>query len=126
MTHVSRDPDEAQAGDGAHLIRTDEAGGARSVERPMCADAASGTIGGCRSSPVSASACSPRHRPWPGTSSASSRTSPSPAGSDRLLTLAAGALTKDLGGIRAVDAVSFVIEPGRVVGLLGPNGPGKT
>jgi ABC-2 type transport system ATP-binding protein len=28
--------------------------------------------------------------------------------------------------VRAVDAVSFVLEPGEVVGFLGPNGAGKT
>jgi ABC-2 type transport system ATP-binding protein len=28
--------------------------------------------------------------------------------------------------VRAVDAISFEIEPGEVVGFLGPNGAGKT
>ncbi len=28
--------------------------------------------------------------------------------------------------VRAVDAVSFLLEPGEVVGFLGPNGAGKT
>jgi ABC-2 type transport system ATP-binding protein len=28
--------------------------------------------------------------------------------------------------VRAVDAISFVIEPGEIVGFLGPNGAGKT
>src|SRR5688572_22777350 len=36
------------------------------------------------------------------------------------------ALTKDFGALRAVDSVSFEVEPGRVAGLLGPNGSGKT
>lgn len=35
-------------------------------------------------------------------------------------------LTKEYRGITAVDDLSFVVEPGRVTGLLGPNGSGKT
>ncbi len=35
-------------------------------------------------------------------------------------------LTKDFGGIRAVDQISFQIEEGELVGLIGPNGCGKT
>ncbi len=35
-------------------------------------------------------------------------------------------LTKEYRGITAVDHLSFVVEPGRVTGLLGPNGSGKT
>jgi ABC-2 type transport system ATP-binding protein len=36
-------------------------------------------------------------------------------------------LTKDFGrGIRAVDQLSFTVEPGSVTGFLGPNGAGKT
>ena len=35
-------------------------------------------------------------------------------------------LTKDYGRERAVDALSFTIEPNRVTGFLGPNGAGKT
>jgi branched-chain amino acid transport system ATP-binding protein len=30
------------------------------------------------------------------------------------------------GGIRAVDAVSFDVEPGEVFSIIGPNGAGKT
>ena len=40
--------------------------------------------------------------------------------------LLADGLTKDYGPFRALDAVTFGIAPGEVVGLLGPNGSGKT
>jgi energy-coupling factor transporter ATP-binding protein EcfA2 len=35
-------------------------------------------------------------------------------------------LTKDFGGARAVDDLSFTVERGSVTGFLGPNGAGKT
>lgn len=35
-------------------------------------------------------------------------------------------LTKDYGGTRAVDGLSFRVLPGRVTGFLGPNGSGKS
>lgn len=35
-------------------------------------------------------------------------------------------LTKDFGALRAVDSLSFTVEPGSVTGFLGPNGAGKT
>ncbi len=34
--------------------------------------------------------------------------------------------TKTFAGLTAVDAVSFIVEPGRVTGLIGPNGAGKS
>lgn len=35
-------------------------------------------------------------------------------------------ITKDFGGLRAVDNVSFSIEEGSLVAVIGPNGAGKT
>jgi ABC-type multidrug transport system ATPase subunit len=35
-------------------------------------------------------------------------------------------LTKTFGAVRAVDSLSFTVQPGSVTGFLGPNGAGKT
>ena len=44
---------------------------------------------------------------------------------DRGRIVAAG-LSKTFGTVRAVDGLSFEVQPGRVTGFLGPNGAGKT
>ena len=40
--------------------------------------------------------------------------------------LAVEKLSKRFGGLRAVDACCFVVEPCTITGLIGPNGAGKT
>ncbi len=40
--------------------------------------------------------------------------------------LVVDAVTKDFAAVRALDAVSFAVRPGEIVGFLGPNGAGKT
>jgi ABC-2 type transport system ATP-binding protein len=40
--------------------------------------------------------------------------------------IAVSGLTKQFKRVRAVDGLSFRVEPGRVTGFLGPNGAGKT
>jgi ABC-2 type transport system ATP-binding protein len=41
-------------------------------------------------------------------------------------TIEAEGLMRSFGALKAVDRVSFTVEPGEVFGLLGPNGAGKT
>jgi branched-chain amino acid transport system permease protein len=40
--------------------------------------------------------------------------------------LQAEGVTKNFGGLRAVDSVSFALRAGDILGLIGPNGAGKT
>ena len=41
-------------------------------------------------------------------------------------TIEVNGLTRDFDGLRAVDGISFSVEPGEIFGFLGPNGAGKT
>jgi ABC-2 type transport system ATP-binding protein len=43
-----------------------------------------------------------------------------------MLTIETKELTRDYNGVRAVDRISFSVEPGEIFGFLGPNGAGKT
>ncbi|WNB86397.1 ABC transporter ATP-binding protein [Cellulomonas sp. ATA003] len=49
---------------------------------------------------------------------------PAGGGGDR--TIEISHLSKTFGAVRAVDDLSFTVQPGRVTGFLGPNGAGKT
>jgi len=51
---------------------------------------------------------------------------PVPAGRLAEGRIAVCGLTKQYRDVKAVDNLSFVVEPGRVTGFLGPNGAGKT
>jgi ABC-2 type transport system ATP-binding protein len=51
---------------------------------------------------------------------------PAPPARETRLAIEAIDLTRDFGGFRAVDHVSFSVPPGEIFGLLGANGAGKT
>ena len=43
-----------------------------------------------------------------------------------LVAAAKGLVRRRTRAVRAVDEISFTVDPGEVVGFLGPNGAGKT
>jgi len=64
----------------------------------------------------------------PGSAEAAERPHPpgDPAGTNGAALLEARGLVKAFGGLRAVNDLSFGVRPGEILGLLGPNGSGKT
>src|SRR3712207_7658981 len=54
------------------------------------------------------------------------RCGPGPLAARLLDMIEINGLTRNYGGLRAVDDVSFTARPGRVTGFLGPNGAGKS
>jgi heme exporter protein A len=64
--------------------------------------------------------------PAPGVGMGAAAESPSGFGTSRASRLEAVELVRTFGAQRAVDGVSFVLEPGRFLSLFGPNGAGKS
>ncbi|MGI8448349.1 MAG: branched-chain amino acid ABC transporter ATP-binding protein/permease [Streptosporangiaceae bacterium] len=49
-----------------------------------------------------------------------------PGGAEGAATLSVRDLSRDFGGVQAVDELAFDLAPGQVTGLIGPNGAGKS
>jgi branched-chain amino acid transport system permease protein len=65
----------------------------------------------------------------PGASSAPEPTSPAPRSAalgERSTVLEAVGVSREFGGVRAVEDVSFAVREGTLTGLIGPNGAGKS
>lgn len=67
-----------------------------------------------------------QERTRPTAVSSSIPTVPVPQVEPRCLPIEFSRLSKDFGKVRAVDDLTFSVQPGRVTGFLGPNGAGKT
>jgi branched-chain amino acid transport system permease protein len=67
--------------------------------------------------------------PWPGAAPASEGSAGSPGGGrrqDSNRRLIVENVSKNFGGLRALDAVSLSLMQGEILGLIGPNGSGKS
>jgi ABC-type branched-subunit amino acid transport system ATPase component len=65
-------------------------------------------------------------RPTPPAAQPTPAATHSPTLGDRGVVLEAVGVSREFGGVRAVDDVSFVVREGTLTGLIGPNGAGKS